>query len=234
MCGEPAFHSFATYCETHKVATPSHQKKTPTQRGKGRGAGRKAPSEVVQGPAPVAVALGDLADELRPGKKGPPSQDETNRVLARVCLYLSIFIALALIRGDPAVETDEQKDELLAALQLDSDQSKAIVHPFSRLLVDLKVWKDHGRQVVEHADVIDAIAAAYEWGSSLARYQRGKARRLREEPVGGAPRGPAPWPPTPPPPPATNGHSPPRTFEERQGIIATPQMVGRKTSKRPE
>ncbi|MDA8385414.1 MAG: hypothetical protein M0Z88_04035 [Actinomycetota bacterium] len=193
----------------------------------------------VTGATPVRAAFQDIADTVPPGKS-VPNLEQTSKLFGKILLYLSVLIALALIKGDPMAEDDRAKDELVARLQLDGDQSRSIMHPVARLVQPTKVWHNYGRQVIEHSDMLDAAVAIYEWSSELARYKADRAKRdkARREPVETtlrrvperpdvSPRDSAPYEPVVVSPQTGALHPDTRTMEERAGVLLTREDVRR-------
>lgn len=154
------------YCDAHKPA-----KKPPTRRNRSQ--------KVLDNTAEPVKIAGDVAAAAGRTPKGgkAPSQEATANMLGRLLVYLSAFLAMALIAGDPDIRTEADQEAAASHLSLSEEQGKAIMHPLSRILTPTAIWQKYGGTLVENSDWLESIVALYEWGSELFRYKRNRAAR---------------------------------------------------------
>lgn len=158
------------YCDEHK---PS--KKPPTRKNRAQKVHANITETPIRIPADIADAGGRRNDKTK-----PPSQEATANMLGRLLVYLSAFLAAALVAGDPDVRTDADQEALAGRLALSEDQAKDIMHPISRILTPTGVWQKYGGSIVNNSDVLASLVALYEWGSELVRYKRNRAARITQ------------------------------------------------------
>jgi len=157
-CGVDVTHP-RQYCDDHRPAPPPPRKARDAKRARDNVEATK-----------VRAIASDVMQSAGQPKRA--SVDATSKLIGKILVYLTIFIAMALVRGDPSLENEEQQEAQVDALQLHEDDAKAIAHPLARALHPTKLWQRYGPALIEHSDVLDAIAALYDYGSGLARYQR--------------------------------------------------------------
>jgi len=154
------------YCDDHRP-----EKRTPAPRNsvKQRKIAKATPIKVV---TDVGAAAGS-----RPPRT--PTLDATTKVLARLLVYITIFVAMALVSGDPGLQSEEDQERQVGELQLTDENARAIAHPIARALTPTKLWARYGGAIIEHSDVLDALVNLYDYASALARYRRARVRRER-------------------------------------------------------
>lgn len=171
-CGKDVRHP-RQYCDEHR---PVSHHKTPKQAGTAK---RQRDT------AKTGSARAIVSDTIAPKGEATPKRttvESTSKLLARLLVYVTIFIAMYLVSSDPDLMTDEQKEAQVEELQLHEEDARSIAHPIARALHPTALWQRYGAALVEHSDVLDAVAALYDYGSSLARYQRrrGRAQAARQ------------------------------------------------------
>ena len=172
-CGEEVKAPYQ-YCAAHRPIKKPPQRATKKQASADR-AHRNVTATPISIPGDIAAAGGKA--ERGASRKTAPSVDQTARVLGRVLLYITVLIAIRLVSGDPDLHTEAEQEDLAKQLQLDDDQAKAIIHPIARLIQPTKLWATWGGYIIEHADVMDAAVALYEYGSTLVKYSRDRKSR---------------------------------------------------------
>lgn len=165
-CGKDVRHP-RQYCDEHR---PASAQKVPKQQGRA-----KRQRDTAKSGSARAV----VSDALNPPDSPAPKRttvDSTSKLLARLLVYVTIFIAMYLVSSDPDLLSDEQKEAQVEELQLHEEDARSIAHPIARALHPTAIWQKYGAVLVEHSDVLDAVAALYDYGSGLARYQRRRGR----------------------------------------------------------
>jgi hypothetical protein len=175
-CGEAVKHP-NQYCDAHRPA-----KKPPARATKKQASADRAHKNVTATPISIPGDIAAAGGKSERGaarriRKSAPSVDQTASVLGRVLLYITVLIAIRLVSGDPDLHTEAEQEDQAKQLQLDDDQAKAIIHPIARLIQPTKLWATYGGYIIEHADVMDAAVALYEYGSTLVRYTRDRKSR---------------------------------------------------------
>jgi hypothetical protein len=125
-------------------------------------------------PVKVVTDIGQAAGSRVPKA---PSVEQTTKVLGRILVYITIFVAMALVSGDPGLLSEEDQERQVGELQLKDEDARSIVHPIARVLTPTKLWARYGGSIIEHSDVLDALVNLYDYASSLARYKRQRTRR---------------------------------------------------------
>lgn len=161
-CGAPVPHP-RQYCDEHRPAPKPAKPK------------RSKPLQVVRGERPVTSVVSDVAKATGTAKRA--TVDATAKLFGKLFVYLSIFVAMALVSGDPALATEEEQERQVGELQLSEDQAKAIAHPLARLFAPTALWQKVGPSLIENSDALDAVVALYDWVSSIFRYKRQRAKR---------------------------------------------------------
>ncbi len=168
-CGAEAPNRF--YCDQHR---PAKVNKTKAQRAADKAQATLATP--VQVPGQVAAA--GLPAGGGKGTVKAPTVDATAKVLGRILMYVTIIIAMGLVARDPTLRTEAEREAQVEQLRLDEDQATKMLHPVARFLTPTKMWSSHGGHLIANADVIDALAALYDYFSGLARYRRERLGRL--------------------------------------------------------
>lgn len=161
------------YCDEHR----------PAQKAPKKTKGPRKPLQVVQGDRPVTAVVSDVAKATGAAKRA--TVDATAKLFGKLFVYLSIFIAMALVSGDPALVTEDDQERQVGELQLSDEQAKSIAHPLARLFAPTALWQKVGPSLIENSDALDAVVALYDWLSAVWRYKRQRAKR--EQAVTAAP-----------------------------------------------
>lgn len=123
-----------------------------------------------------------IADIAAPavGKAKAPSAEATANLLGRIFVYLSVFLAMGLVAGDPDLRSDDDQKRAVQSLSLSEPQAKSIMHPLARILTPTKMWQKYGGGLVQNGDIIESLVALYEWGSEVLRYKRNRTARIAQ------------------------------------------------------
>lgn len=159
------------YCDTHRPA-----KKTAKPKAE-REAERAAANLATPVQVPGHVAAAALPAGGGRGTVKAPTVDATAKVLGRLLMYVTIIIAMGLVGRDPTLSTEAEREAQVEQLRLDEDQATKMLHPVARFITPTRVWGTYGGHLIANADVIDALAALYDYFSTLARYRRERVAR---------------------------------------------------------
>lgn len=219
-CGEDisALGRMRQYCDEHR---PEQKKKAPPSK-----AAKRATTNLTTTPVRIAK---DVADAALPagggrggGAKKAPTVDQTSKVFGRILMYVTILIAMRLVQGDPGLPSDEAREAQAQELQLDEAEATRMIRPLARFVTPLGFWRSYGGHIIENADIIDCIAALYDYFSSVAKYSAQRKQRIAStQPQLMASR---PAPPAGPAPQHSNGNY---ATEEPESYLGQGRVMSR-------
>ena len=166
------------YCDEHR---PKAAEATARSKAKARAQreAAKATEIITTEPSQAATHIAAAATPQGGGRGAPkaPTVDATAKVLGRIFMYITIIIAMGLVSRDPTLHTEAEREAQVEQLRLDEDQATKMLHPIARFITPTKMWSTYGGHLIANADVIDALAALYDYFSGLARYRRERLAR---------------------------------------------------------
>lgn len=165
------------YCDEHRPP-----KTVANAKAKATKAAARATEIITTEPSQAATHIAAAATPQGGGRGATkaPTVDATAKVLGRILMYVTIIIAMGLVARDPTLHNEAEREAQVEQLRLDEDQATKMLHPVARFITPTKMWSTYGGHLIANADVIDALAALYDYFSGLARYRR---ERLARSPV---------------------------------------------------
>ena len=213
------------YCDAHKPdPLTTHKKRKKAQVAANLATPIKIPGDI------AAAGQGRAGAGSPTEPKKAPTVDATARVLGRIWMYVTILVAMRLVQGDPELPTETARQAKADELALDQDQAVAMIHPLARFITPMGFWRSYGGQLIANADVIDCIAAMYDYLSGVARYSSERRRRRQE--LAALPARSYPSQPVAPTPPAASLSTPSMNGETPDAILGQGVVVSRSMLRR--